>query len=69
MSQGVCRYNEIFKYIKDFKLYHMRLPSRKEIMYEAKIGHGSLTRVIKGLEKAGKIKRLSAPPIPFEVLK
>lgn len=68
MSRGRSRHAEILKSIKDFELYNMRMPTRKELMFQCKIGRGSLQRIIRTLEEKKKLKRLPRGILEFKIV-
>lgn len=45
-------------YIKTFQREHVRMPTRKEIMYHCKIGRGPLQRIIFSLRDQGRLERV-----------
>jgi hypothetical protein len=65
MARGVSRHDEVLKYLKDFHLYHMRMPSYKEIYGNLKIGHGVLHRILADLVDQGKLIKMPASLIPY----
>ena len=67
--RGISRHDEVLKYLNDFNLYHMRMPTRKEIMFDCKMGRGPLQRLIGRLEEKGKLKRLPKGILEFRVIK
>ena len=67
--KGYCRHDEIFSYIKSFQRKHYRLPTRKEIVYDCKIGRGPLQRLINRLEEKGKLKRMPKGILEFRIAK
>lgn len=66
--RGISRYDEVLKYLNDFNLYHMRMPTSKELQYDLKISHGALSRILQGLTKQGKLKKVPMYVIPYKVI-
>lgn len=66
--RGVSRYDEVLKYLKDFHLYHMRMPTSKEIRYDLKITNGALSRILVKLANQGKLERIPHWAIPYKVI-
>lgn len=69
MPRGICRHDEIIKFMKDFNLYNMRMPTRKEIMFGCKIGRGPMQRIIDRLAELGRLERLPKGILEFKVVK
>ncbi len=67
MARGISRHEEVLKYLKDFQLYHMRMPSYKEILGDLKMGKGVLHRILDNLVKQKKINRIPASLIPYRL--
>lgn len=66
--RGVSRHEEVLKYFKDFNLYHMRMPTRKEMMHDLKIGNGSINRILNRLVEKKLLKRIPERTLPYKVL-
>jgi hypothetical protein len=66
--RGVCRHDEVLKYLKDFHLYHMRMPTAKETQYDLKISHGALCRILQSLARKGKLKKVPMYVLPYKVI-
>lgn len=66
--RGISRHDEVLKYLKDFHLYHMRMPTGKEIRHDLKITNGALSRILQGLTRQGKLKKVPIYVLPYKVI-
>lgn len=62
---GVSRYIEVLKYLKEFTSTKNRMPSAKEAMHDIKIGKTVLYRILDRLTELGYMKRIPASIIPY----
>ena len=62
MTRGVKRYDEVLQYLENYYTNHNKMPTMKHAEYDLDIRHGSLSRIIKGLEREGKLVRSYAMP-------
>ena len=68
MPKGTCRQTEVLDYIKGFHSIKCRMPTAKELMYDLKMGRGTINRIFKALVRDSKLERIPEFVIPYRVL-
>lgn len=59
MVQGVCRYDEVLKYLQSYYAEHGVMPPMKKAGWDLKIQRGSMARVLDGLVRQGYLEACS----------